>query len=160
MVEIPMDQGQKMRTKKTTKLCKACGLNTHSRITSKECPYNKRNQSTLVDTGGKQENFQLSNDTLSDDPLPSTDSTSSNDSSIMEDLFFSCTCNTLTKAHKADCPLNSRNRYAKRVNWLKHSIRKLFNWVSTVLFTGAAWHIKTLYAESYKCCQETSPQVI
>ena len=32
----------------------------------------------------------------------------------MEDLVFSCTCHSWTSAHRADCPLNSRNRYGKR----------------------------------------------
>ena len=58
-----------------------------------------------------EDNFQLSDATSSDDP-PSTDDTSSDDSSIMEDLIFMCACDR--RAHKADCPLNSRNRYAKR----------------------------------------------
>jgi len=50
----------------------------------------------------------------SSDNSSSTDDTSSDESSIIEDLVFSCTCHSWTSAHKADCPLNSRNRYEKR----------------------------------------------
>ena len=103
---------------KPAKRCKACGANTHSRTTSKDCPYNKRNRPVPVqpfDDGDEQplpeENFQLSDATSSDDP-PSTDDTSSDNSSIMEDLIFMCACDR--RAHKADCPLNSKNRYTKR----------------------------------------------
>ena len=94
----------------SVKLCKACGSKTHSHTTSKDCPYNKKNQhidnpDNPVDDGG------LPEDAASSD---SPDDTSSDDSSIMEDLIFGCTCGSWTRAHKIDCPLNSRNRYAKR----------------------------------------------
>ena len=96
------------------KVCKSCGSSTHSRTTYRDCPYNKR----------KQQSSQVNSFAFSSDEPPASsdespgDASTSDESSIMGDLRHCdeqppCICNSVG-AHKADCPLNSRNLYPKR----------------------------------------------
>ncbi len=91
-----IDSGSK---EKPAKLCK-CGSSMHSRTTSKNCPYNKRKKSQLstavqpVDDGNErplqEDNLQLLS--ASFDDSPSTDDTSSDESSLLVHLSLLDKC--------------------------------------------------------------------
>ena len=112
-------KGRKKRT--TGGKCK-CGSTTHLRTNHSDCPYNVKNQKSGVseDDGGSDNSdvIYYSEDSLSDAEsisLKGSVPTPIGDTSwCFEDDIISgniCMCGALGRAHKKDCPLNSRNRY-------------------------------------------------
>ena len=109
--------------------CK-CGSTTHQRTTHSECPLNqksgissrkKRESGDSVDDRASEDGdvIYYSEDSRSDAesialnegmPTPTGDSSWCFEDDIISGII--CLCGALGRAHKKDCPLNSRNRYA------------------------------------------------
>ena len=138
------DDSDSKVTKKHSKACKACGSNTHSRTTSRMCTFNKKstanltskdqptktkeqppkesdhssnqssseesNQSSEESDQHSQSNYGDTSTYSSEEDNLSVDLDTFDDQVCCEDL---CNCGSL-RAHKANCPLNTRNLYTKR----------------------------------------------
>lgn len=102
------------------KQCKACGSFTHTRKTSKDCPYNKNRKDIPRNTANSESDQPLSDSNIdpylsegrySDGRNTTEESSSDEDLGNQTVTETQCTCNTLSRAHKSQCPLNFRNRY-------------------------------------------------
>ena len=113
--------------------CKACGSSTHRRSNHKDCPKNKGRVATTSSQRGctatgvesdfeHQPDKELTSSDSSDEESTSSDSGSdvSSDVWCLEDDIIDmvsmtqCTCGAEGRAHKKDCPMNSRHRYPGR----------------------------------------------
>ena len=108
-------KGQKKRT--TGETCK-CGSTTHLRTNHSECPLNMKNHRGGVSVDDRaSDNYDYSEDTLSDAesislensvPAPTSDTSWCFEDDVKSGI---CVCRALGRAHKRDCPSNSRNRH-------------------------------------------------
>ena len=107
--------------------CRACGSTTHRRSTHRDCPFNKKKKvcSTDVSSRLEEEGDQVSENSdvigVSEDSLTDEEGfsleerTASSDSDwcfeddILRHTCSECTCGAISRAHKKDCPLSSRN---------------------------------------------------
>ena len=123
-------KGRKKRTAGGT--CK-CGSTTHQRTNHSECRLNEKNQKSDVSVPSKNQKggvsvddrasensdvIYYSEDSLSDAesislkesvPTPTGDSSWCFEDDIISGII--CLCGAQGRAHKKECPLNSRNRY-------------------------------------------------
>ena len=164
------------------KQCRACGSFTHSRKTSKDCPYNKKKQTPPKDPtpDSKSDMSPSSDDAHSDDNTTTDDVTSDDD-----ELFVfgnqmvteqQCTCNTMFRAHKAGCPLNSRNRYRKNLTvvkdddekpnvqqksdvWVKHSLYTLTNEDGETIREATGWLSDSVITASQFLIRQCFPNI-
>ena len=107
--------GQKKRA--TGGMCK-CGSTTHQRTNHSDCPLNVKNQRSGVSVDDRafdsNDVIYYSEDSPSDAESKEGAPTPTGDTSwCFEDDIISgiCVCGALGRAHKRDCPSNSRNRY-------------------------------------------------
>ena len=102
--------------------CRACGFTTHQRSTHRDCPFNKvcgTDDSSRLEDDQVSENSDVigvSEDSLTDEEgFSLKEHAASSDSDwCFEDNILrhsECTCGAMSRAHKKDCPLSSRNRY-------------------------------------------------
>ena len=120
---------QKKRKAATGGKCSACGSTSHRSSRHRDCPFNKRAQGADDDKASENSDVvQLSDDPLSDVHVAEGSSElgvpSSDSDWCFEDDIISgslCTCGAYCRAHKKDCPLSSRNRYAGRTLFPKVS---------------------------------------
>ena len=103
--------------------CRACGSTTHRRSTHRDCPFNKKVCSTDVSSRLEDDQASENSDAIgvSEDSLTNEEgfsleehaASSDSDWCYKDDILrhIECTCGAISRAHKKDCPLSSRNRY-------------------------------------------------
>ena len=112
---------QKRQQSSTERKCRACGSTTHRRSSHRDCPSNKKAPSSGVSSGVKEDDTESENGDAVHSSLESPSSESSviseeSDWCFEDDIISGnvCTCGAISRAHKKDCPLSSRNRYGGR----------------------------------------------
>ena len=109
----------KGRKKKTLGKCRACGSSTHQRSNHKDCPFNKGITLSQMEDGFINlvpAHVDCSEHSESGEEIMCTDSDTDESSDIGcpdDDIISgaSCTCGAGGRAHKKNCPMNSRKRY-------------------------------------------------
>ena len=118
-VELKEKQLKRQRSSSERK-CRACGSTTHTRSSHRDCPSNKKVPASGNSSGVKEDDTESENGDAvhSSAESPSESSVISEESDwCFEDDISSgivCTCGTISRTHKKDCPLSSRNRYSGR----------------------------------------------
>ena len=110
---------------------RACGATSHQWSNHRDCPYKKIRgagvSSRLEDDKASEnsDDIEFSENSLSDADGSSEGGVASSESDwCFEDDIISgnvCTCGAISRAHKTDCPLSSRNRYVGRTLFPKAS---------------------------------------
>ena len=101
--------------------CKACGSSTHRRSNHKDCPKNRGRVATTSNQKGctatsvesdleHQPDKELTSSDSSVEELTSSDMWCLEDDIIDIVSMTQCTCGADSRAHKEDCPMNSRHR--------------------------------------------------